>query len=325
MQQPTDRDNEARLIDQIYQGLFHRSANPWEIEAWLREPRMSIPEMIRDMSHGEEHLAKLFDQAGDLAIKKNYHNEIEFCASEAQIHELLNRQLASWNLLGETQPYFSVLTNPIFLAEAMNSDRILEFYNHGRLDVEFLYKLSNRFGIWLPQDGIVLEYGCGLGRLARHFCEYDITYIGVDASESHLRIARRHIEQSGYRNALFFNVAEYEQTIQDNSVDFLVSLLVFQHTPPPLMMRQIETFLRKLRPGGGAYLQVPTYIFKYSFSIEEYFGNPPPVGQIEMHATTKEQVFRAISKCGHTLVDVVSDGRIGDMGISSGFVIRGGT
>jgi SAM-dependent methyltransferase len=93
--------------------------------------------------------------------------------------------------------------------------------------------------------------------------------------------------------------------------DLFTSLIVLQHNPPPVIALLLERILRKLRPGGTAYFQVPTFIADYHFVVGEYLGQPNPMGRIEMHALPQRVLFDIIERCGCRLLEIREDDEAG--------------
>jgi SAM-dependent methyltransferase len=111
---------------------------------------------------------------------------------------------------------------------------------------------------------IGLELGCGVGRLlfpmARHFEEM----VGVDIAEGMVRRAVSFAGDNGIRNVAFGAISGPEDLLHKTKeyagkVDFLYSLLVFQHIPD---FAVIEGYLHAvselLAENGIAYLQFDT-------------------------------------------------------------------
>jgi ubiquinone/menaquinone biosynthesis C-methylase UbiE len=97
----------------------------------------------------------------------------------------------------------------------------------------------------LPENGKVLEVGCGQGirtkLMAEHFPNAEIT--GIDRSSELLAEARKHTP------AITFIEADlYELPFSDASFDFVYARLVFMHLTDA--ERALKSLLRVLKPGG---------------------------------------------------------------------------
>ncbi|MGZ4201738.1 MAG: class I SAM-dependent methyltransferase [Thermoleophilaceae bacterium] len=108
-----------------------------------------------------------------------------------------------------------------------------------------------------PGD-VVLDIGCGLGRLTRAAAGRAARVIALDVSEEMLSRARE-------LNSQLHNVDWLQgdghtlKPIASGSVDGVISLVVFQHIPDPaITLGYVREMGRVLRPGGWAAFQVST-------------------------------------------------------------------
>lgn len=143
-----------------------------------------------------------------------------------------------WNILGETEPYFAVLTEDRFLRQQMSDDDREAFFATGEADVARLFELIPNVA-----PGSALDFGCGVGRLTRALAKRVDRVAGVDAAESMLRLARANVPN-----------ATFSSTIPDQQFDLIISLIVFQHIPVRLGERLLDELLSHLEAGGVAAL-----------------------------------------------------------------------
>jgi hypothetical protein len=87
---------------------------------------------------------------------------------------------------------------------------------------------------------------------------------------------------------------------------------VLQHNPPPLIAALLTRLLNKLRPGGVAYFQVPTYRLNYRFLVDEYLRTASPMDGIEMHVIPQWVLFDILHRCGCRLLECREDHWTGD-------------
>jgi len=125
-----------------------------------------------------------------------------------------DRVTRDWNTLGETQPYFAVLTQDRFLRERMSDADREAFFASGEADIDNIFDLID----FAPKTA--LDFGCGVGRLTRALAKRVDRVAGVDAAESMLRIARENVPSASFSSA-----------IPNERFDLIVSLIVFQHIP----------------------------------------------------------------------------------------------
>ena len=127
---------------------------------------------------------------------------------------MTDRATRDWNTLGETQPYFAVLTEDRFLREQMLDEDREAFFASGEADIAQIFDLID----FAPKSA--LDFGCGVGRLTRALAKRVDRVAGVDAAESMLRIARENVPNATFSTA-----------IPNERFDLIVSLIVFQHIP----------------------------------------------------------------------------------------------
>lgn len=111
---------------------------------------------------------------------------------------------------------------------------------------------------WLniPQDGIVLDVGCGPASVTASLARAtgpDGLVLGADRSEAMLARAVR--AESGPQIG-FLHADAQRLPLRDQTVDAVISLAVLQLVPDPA--RALGEMARVLRPGGRLVVMVPT-------------------------------------------------------------------
>ena len=168
---------------------------------------------------------------------------------------LKNRVRKQWEALGSSDPYWAVLTHPEQKGGKWDKKT---FFETGDGEVAAVLEKVSAMGI--PTCfAVALDYGCGVGRLSRALASHFDRVIGVDISESMLDEARS--ANSAVPNLEFQrNSGEDLGGIADESVDFLYSNMVLQHSPPDFQRRLVGEFCRVLRPDGVLVFQTPSHI-----------------------------------------------------------------
>lgn len=135
-----------------------------------------------------------------------------------------------------------------------NSPDLDRFWSGGEVVVDRLLAETGARAI-APGD-VVLEIGCGVGRLTRVLAARGREVLALDVSEEMLRRARD-------ANPALANVRWLHGDgttlagVADASVDAIVSFVVFQHIPDPeITLGYVREMGRVLRPGGFAAFQV---------------------------------------------------------------------
>ena len=249
--------------------------------------------------------------------------EIAQVDTAQDLQRLFEHIQTTWQHLGETEPYWSVIASERFKRAAIKETRE-EFYHSGRQHVVRLFNTLERNGIDHTTFRTCLEYGCGLGRVSRWLCERFESVYGYDISIVHLQGAKHYLSEQNISNITLRHIRRVEDIRQLPRVDLIYSLIVLQHNPPPLIGFIVREFLRALNPGGVALFQVPTYHLGYSFSLETYLNNDATRHEMEMHVLPQRVIFDIVQQEGGHVVEVLGDSATGlrYKGISNTFLIQ---
>jgi ubiquinone/menaquinone biosynthesis C-methylase UbiE len=105
----------------------------------------------------------------------------------------------------------------------------------------------------LRPDSVVLEIGCGAGRVGDHLAPHVGTWIGADTSAQMLAHARTAL--TSHANVRLVQLNGYDlHGVDDGSVDAVYCTAVFMHLDEWDRYRYVEEAARVLRPGGGLYI-----------------------------------------------------------------------
>jgi SAM-dependent methyltransferase len=128
-----------------------------------------------------------------------------------------------------------------------------QFWRGGEEAVE---RLLGVLGVELPPDSMVVDIGCGVGRLTRPLSRAAAQVKAIDVSSEMLAEAQR-------LNGELDNVewlhgdGQSLQPIADAGVDACISHVVFRHIPDPaITLGYIREMGRVLRPGGFAAFEL---------------------------------------------------------------------
>lgn len=237
---------------------------------------------------------------------KDVHVEVR--ATGEQMQQMLDRITRNWESFGVTEPYWSVLTNPAFLRNSLDKN-IDTFFEHGRIDIERLLAFVSRAGIRPNKFSRALDFGCGVGRLTFAIAAESEAVVGVDISESHLIEARKAAVSAQMANVEFKLIRTLSDIDQLGVFDLIISRLVLQHNPPPVMASIFAKLLSRLMSGGVAVIQMPTYIAQQRFSVLEYMTSSEI--PMEMNALPQHEIFRIISEQGCLALEVREDDHLG--------------
>ena len=237
--------------------------------------------------------------------------KVEVDAKLSELSAMMRHMELNWSQLGISEPHWSVLSKEAFRAyNIVHTEQ--QFFDSGRADVDRLKRIAERCGVTLSEYQRCFELGCGVGRMTTWLADLFNQVVAADISQTHLALARQALHRFGRTNAdlVHFNSFAALDTISE--FDFFCSLIVLQHNPPPLISYLLQRLLNKLRPGGIAYFQVPTYRLNYSFQIGEYLNHSAPAGIIEMHLIPQVHLFNIIQSNGCRLLECREDPSTGD-------------
>ncbi len=132
----------------------------------------------------------------------------------------------------------------------------------GTLDVEFT-ETQDKFLSYLPESGMILDFGCGSGRDTRYFLSNGYKVDAVDGSETLCKIAA---ENTGIkvRQMLFSQLDEHEK------YDGIWACASVLHLTKDELRTVLNKMIRAVKPNGYIYIS-----FKYGefegYRAERYF------------------------------------------------------
>jgi len=241
---------------------------------------------------------------------------VETEASAAQLEAMVRRTEAKWRRFGETEPHFSVLASDVFKADRIGETEE-DFYDSGRQFLEELRGTAARCGVDLGHDGRCFELGAGVGRISVWLARQFKTVVAADISKPHLKIAQAAADRFKCPNIECLHVSSIAELVAAAPFDVFVSLIVLQHNPPPVIALLLRTMLGKLRPGGVAFFQVPTYRRNYRFRVKKYLAAPAVDEEFEMHLIPQVTLFRILRESGCEVLACHEDDAAGGNMISN--------
>jgi SAM-dependent methyltransferase len=267
---------------------------------------MSSPEFMRRMSSAVEKPQ----------VNRHRHPfnlpriPVETQVSPEVLGQMFERIHKQWDHLGATEPYWSIVTQPQNYMAEFDQNRELFFASGNSTCQNFLATLR-RCGIKPAQLETCLEVGCGVGRVTRYLAEAFNKVIATDISAKHLDLAKTYLAEHGTHNVELQHLHNVEQLRQLPQVDAIMSVITLQHNPPPIMASMVSIMLSHLRPGGVAYLQIPTYKNGYFFEAERYLASTPP-DTLEMHYLPQPDLFKLFADARCQCLEVREDGMVSD-------------
>ncbi len=239
---------------------------------------------------------------------------VEVAASKEQLKAMLDGIASKWSEYGNDDPYWSVLTHENFRIENIDVSRE-QFYRTGHGDIAVALQALRRNGIDLRSLKSCIDFGCGVGRLSLALAKHIPTVTGIDISAGHLRLAQHQARETKVSNVNFRLIQNIDDISTVPSVDLVLSLIVLQHNPPPVMAEIFARLLRRLNTGGVAYIQMPTFIEGYAFEVKKYLNDEKQ--DMEMNYLPQRTIFKIIRDEGCAVLEASEDGSTGNASIVS--------
>ncbi len=139
------------------------------------------------------------------------------------------------------------------------------------------------------RDQVLLDVGCGAGRLEKFIAPLVKELHAVDFAASMIDVARQRLV--GVNNCHFWlNDGETLPMIASNSIDGAWAELVFIHVPKPVIASYVQEVYRVLKPGGRFICQIARpegYAHVATPDIVGYMSRPEveelfrPYGRVE--------------------------------------------
>lgn len=231
---------------------------------------------------------------------------IETEASPAELARMLHRIETYWRELDVPEVH-----RPLHLCTDFISSDFTEnerhFYGSGQEVIDIFQRTAERCGVSLDRYKVCLELGCGVGRLTVWLSELFQKIIGVDISRLRIELNQRALRQFHRTNVEHHHLVAMASVAALPDFDAFFSIIVLQHNPPPIIASLLKTILGKLRPGGIAYFQVPTFLKDYTFTIESYLRETPDKSLMEMHPIPQKCLFDIINGCNCELLEIRED------------------
>jgi SAM-dependent methyltransferase len=295
------------IVSALYRAILERPPDQAGFAGFLQRLNDGEPlhELVGEFLASEEFRVKSLERLG---IEPLPANAIDLDLSPSQRQYVWQHVAAVWNRLGRDDPYWSVLTAEEFhLANMSRAGAIERFYESGRFDVERIEGYLSRNGHRLPDTGLCVDYGCGLGLATLWLARRCERVLAVDVSQVHLDLAREALAERGVTNVEFRLLRSRQDLDALRDFDFFHSVLVLQHNPPPLIADILSAALAGLNTGGYAFFQVPTFGRGYSWHYDSYIADTAPSQQMEMHVLPQSAVFDLAARAGCIPLEVEPD------------------
>lgn len=291
----------------IVDGVVNHYSNPVDVVEWISN---SAEFADRQGDAGREVLRRNQDiPAFDVQTE---------CDAPA-LKRLLERVADTFSRFGETDPYWSVLTDSRFRMDAID-DHMRDFFDTGAQSAQLLTHALTRNDIDPASIRSVLELGCGVGRVTVHLAEQFARVVGVDISPGHLEAAEQAAKAFGKTNIQLVHLTRIEAIRNLPKVDCLYTVIVLQHNPPPVIKVMLEGLLDRVNSGGVAYFQVPVLAPDYRYEVAEHLRQGGD--DIEQHAIPQRVVFEVLRELDFEVLEALPDTWVSFPALSCSFLAR---
>jgi len=179
-----------------------------------------------------------------LPVKVKAHSFVDTVSSLARDISYLPDRL-SQRLRGTPVPSGKLI---YLIAQHRNPDI---FLRTGEVSKKQIHDMLKRNGVEIGNLKAILDFGCGVGRVIRHWKTLNGPEVyGTDYNPVLIEWCQRHLTFAQFKCNTLGAKLEYE----DEKFDLIYALSVFTHLPEELAQAWLKELARVLRPGGYLYL-----------------------------------------------------------------------
>lgn len=289
-----------------YRLILGREPESEEVVAQLAAQWSTLNEMRQAFLNSREFRAGA--TAPDMAKPLDWRGApIETNASAAQMTEMLRHIESYWRKLDEAEVHRPLYQDKGFWESDLAAIE-QDFYSDGKDLVRILRNTAQRCGLSLDGHRVCLELGCGVGRVTVWLAEFFDRIVAADISPLRLELNKRALRYFQRTNVDHYCLESIDAVSSLPDYDVFFSVIVFQHNPPPIIVKLLKMILGKLRVGGIAYFQLPTFMKDYRFKVDEYLADANGgVAQMEMHAIPQKLLFDIVREVGCELLEIRED------------------
>lgn len=135
---------------------------------------------------------------------------------------------------------------PRLLVAVAGTPKVEWFLESGRRGADSIAEAAERNGRPVTSLGSLLDFGCGCGRVIRHWQDLELAAHGSDYNEKLVEWCRAHLPFGTFTTNALVPPLPYE----NDSFDLVYALSVFTHLPEELQLPWMDDLRRVLAPGG---------------------------------------------------------------------------
>jgi len=247
--------------------------------------------LIKEFRNSDEFISKIQVKSGIPLLEDNQYfnnNNLDFNI----LNQLFKKTAHYWRNIASSpeEIYWSVLTEEHYKGELTTSVK-KQFLGTGQAYFNRIKILASKYVHELPlSEQTVLDFGCGVGRLAVHFKSQCKKIHCVDFSSAHLEETRKNLSDSDNGEFELRHINQLKEMGDLPKANLVYSFIVLQHNTPPVISYLIKNLLGCLVPGGLAFLQLPLAGVRYNFNHESYLSSPSAGKNMEMHILPKSNI-----------------------------------
>ena len=159
-----------------------------------------------------------------------------------------------WEQFARTDPLWAILSDP---SKRNRQWDLQHFFQTGQDELSPLFYHLELLRIPVAK-GRALDFGCGVGRATQALASYFESVVGVDISETMIRLAGK-VNRFPGKVRYVHNQADDLSVFPDNGFDFVYSNIVLQHLRPETTFRYLAEFMRVMRSNGLLVFQLPSH------------------------------------------------------------------
>jgi ubiquinone/menaquinone biosynthesis C-methylase UbiE len=177
------------------------------------------------------------------------------------------------------------------LLQIFNTADLGSFEEGGRWDFD-------RLRPYFDKDSIVLDLGCGIGRVARYVAPECSVLWATDASQRMLDMMAERLHDLGNIKYALCNDVKFSD-VPTESVDFAYSLLVLQHLEREDAFLLLEEIRRVVKPTATVFLTYPNLLSEtYMRTFLDYAHSGASVEPARARLYTPQEVAAILPEAG---------------------------
>jgi SAM-dependent methyltransferase len=188
----------------------------------------------------EQAVKRALDLAGLKALAHDLRNRTRYLLdSQTRIRNSRFKRANPLDGLPMPSPHLVYLITGQFDAEA--------FYRNGALGAKCIEEVLRKNGLDIHQFGSILDFGCGCGRVIRHWQKLTKSKLyGIDYNPRLIQWCRRNLPFAEFA----VNESETPLKLSDAMFDFVYSISVFTHLSEASQRFWMDEVARVLKTGG---------------------------------------------------------------------------